>query len=185
MIKQAGSRKARKWPTTASPWAYRQWKNGAQRAMRMFSSRLPRKGTAFSKKTGACENENSGRLRWRRDWLITYGPWKNFSERSWPANNTQQDDHHNWGWKENGWYMHNPVRRNRNIGTAKQGYKRQNRFVIPESRHHSEPYCHQLGPHTQVVRRINQKDYCFLVEQTRAQCCLPAPLMILWRCCHG
>jgi len=67
--------------------------------------------------------------------------------------------------------MRNPIRRNRNIGTAKQGHKRQNRFVVPESRHNPEPFCHQLGEHTQVIRKVNQKDYCFLVEHARTDSC--------------
>lgn len=67
--------------------------------------------------------------------------------------------------------MRNPARRNRNIGTSKQGYKKQNKFVIPESRHDLEPYCHKFEKYSSVSRVINNKEYIFIVENTRTHCC--------------
>ncbi len=67
--------------------------------------------------------------------------------------------------------MRNPIRRNKNIGTSKQGYKRQNTFVIPESRHNYLPYYYKLEDYKKVSRIVNNKEYIFIVESTRSNCC--------------
>ena len=63
----------------------------------------------------------------------------------------------------------NPIRRNRNIGTPKQGYGRDNRLVIPERRY-GPTFLGDVGRHRVVVRKIGSKDLRFLVEETRDDC---------------
>jgi len=50
-----------------------------------------------------------------------------------------------------GW---NPVRRSRNIGTARQGHGENNRMVIPESWHRSQRFWENLGTCVEVRREI-------------------------------
>lgn len=63
--------------------------------------------------------------------------------------------------------MYNPTRRNRNIGTSKQGHGVDNKFVIPQSWHDSHLYYEKLGIYTLIKRFIKKKEYTFLVEHTR------------------
>lgn len=65
-----------------------------------------------------------------------------------------------------GW---NPTRRNRNIGTSKQGRGRNNRFVIPE-RGRFVQYWENLTSFTKVSRKVRRKDVTFLVEPARRDC---------------
>lgn len=67
-----------------------------------------------------------------------------------------------------GW---NPTRRNRNIGTAKQGHGQDNKLVIPDlwNRDQKE-YFERLGRYTKVIRNIHGTDFAFIVEQTRPDC---------------
>jgi hypothetical protein len=62
----------------------------------------------------------------------------------------------------------NPVRRNRNIGTAKQGHGRNNRLVIPTLCRSERLWAEHLRPHQVVQRRIRSRDVTFLIEETRS-----------------
>lgn len=60
-----------------------------------------------------------------------------------------------------------PTRRNRNIGTSKQGYGIDNKLVIPNSWHDSSVYYEKLDKYTVVKKLLKNKEYVFLVEHTR------------------
>lgn len=60
----------------------------------------------------------------------------------------------------------NPVRRNRNIGTPKQGHGQNNHLVIPSLYRIAE----QLGDHSSQVRNIQGKEVTFIVEATSGEC---------------
>jgi len=60
-----------------------------------------------------------------------------------------------------GW---NPVRRNRNMGTARRGHGENNQMVIPESWHRSQRFWENLGACVAVRRLIGAKIQVFLVE---------------------
>lgn len=65
-----------------------------------------------------------------------------------------------------GW---NPARRNRNIGTAKQGHGQNNRMVIPYLWNRpSSNYYEQLGSHIIVARRIHGQLFRFIIEKSRS-----------------
>lgn len=86
-----------------------------------------------------------------------------------------------------GW---NPVRRNRNIGTARQGYGSDNRMVIPEPRQsvppHWRPFWSVLARPVAVRRRIGGKDQLFLVEPPRSgwfyPCSIDDMVVVLAQC---
>ncbi|MDJ1497163.1 hypothetical protein QNI19_29765 [Cytophagaceae bacterium DM2B3-1] len=63
--------------------------------------------------------------------------------------------------------MRNPIRRNKNIGTAKQGFKRNNKMVIPFLRHSTKFFDENLTEYTKVRRCINGVNFLFVVEKTR------------------
>jgi len=64
--------------------------------------------------------------------------------------------------------MNNPIRRNRNIGTWKQGYKKQNRFDIPcYYIRESKIYWEKLSNYKKIERQINGWDFTFIVEKTK------------------
>lgn len=65
---------------------------------------------------------------------------------------------------------HNPTRRNRNIGTAKQGHGQDNRLSIPLPLHVSGPFWEQLGNYRMVRRHCGDRDLPIFVEETRADC---------------
>jgi hypothetical protein len=65
---------------------------------------------------------------------------------------------------------YNPVRRNRNIGTAKQGHGRTNALTIPLVCNAERIWWENLGPHTVVKRSAGSHEITFLVEQTREDC---------------
>ena len=67
--------------------------------------------------------------------------------------------------------MRNPIRRNKNIGTVKQGYRKQNRFVIPESWHSDLQYFEKMDKYNSVSKIVNEKEYHFVIENTRSNCC--------------
>lgn len=69
-----------------------------------------------------------------------------------------------------GW---NPVRRNRNIGTVRQGHGANNRFVIPESWHSPQRFWERLSGGVKVHQQIGEKDQLFLVEPPQAGWCYP------------
>ena len=64
-----------------------------------------------------------------------------------------------------GW---NSTRRNRNIGTAKQGYGQDNRMVIPRR---SSPFFYEdLTDYSEVVTKAHCWEFRFIVEHTRPNC---------------
>ena len=64
----------------------------------------------------------------------------------------------------------NPTRKNRNIGTAKQGHGQDNRYWIPRRWRDSTIQWGRGHPHNIVLRKVWGRDMPFLVEQTRADC---------------
>jgi hypothetical protein len=64
-----------------------------------------------------------------------------------------------------GW---NATRRNRNIGTAKQGHGQDNRLVIPSDWRDLRRYWERLSTFTVVTRPVYCRDLPFVVEPTRA-----------------
>jgi hypothetical protein len=66
-----------------------------------------------------------------------------------------------------GW---NPTRRNRNIGTAKQGHGQNNRLVIPSSWRDRNAFWGNLTRYVAVVRTVHGRDFAVLVEPTRKEC---------------
>ena len=63
---------------------------------------------------------------------------------------------------------YNPTRRNRNIGTSKQGYGQNNRLSIPSPAATSKLFHERLGHYTKHIIDINEKPYTFVVEATRS-----------------
>ncbi len=63
--------------------------------------------------------------------------------------------------------MKNPTRRNRNIGTAKQGFRRQNKLTIPFSWHEMAYFFEKLNNPIKLKRYIHQREFIFVVEETR------------------
>ncbi|HEY9829136.1 MAG TPA: hypothetical protein V6D26_01065 [Stenomitos sp.] len=64
-----------------------------------------------------------------------------------------------------GW---NPSRRNRNIGTSKQGHGKNNRLVIPERWSDSRIFWERLHNPIAVTRNIGTHSITFLIEPTHA-----------------
>lgn len=64
----------------------------------------------------------------------------------------------------------NPTRRNRNIGTAKQGHGRNNCLVIPDICLRGRIWAEQLNPHQQIQRVIGGRHVVFIVEETNSGC---------------
>jgi hypothetical protein len=67
--------------------------------------------------------------------------------------------------------MNNPTRRNRNIGTNKQGYKPQSKFQIPSSWHDSRAFYEKLGKTYKVIKEIGGQEVTFIVERTKKNSC--------------
>jgi hypothetical protein len=63
-----------------------------------------------------------------------------------------------------GW---NPTRRNRNLGTAKQGYGQDNRMVIPNNWLDSRTFWERVSHFAVVTRPVHGRDLPFVVEPTR------------------
>ena len=63
--------------------------------------------------------------------------------------------------------MFNPTRRNRNIGTAKQGHGQNNKYCIPQSSTTSKSFYELLGRYEKTEATINGHQFLFVVEQTR------------------
>jgi hypothetical protein len=61
----------------------------------------------------------------------------------------------------------NPTRRNRNIGTSKQGHGQNNKLTIPAICHAERSWWGQLGEHKQVYRSLAGRNLLFIVEATR------------------
>lgn len=64
--------------------------------------------------------------------------------------------------------MYNPTRRNRNIGTAKQGYGQNNKLSIPSPCLVSLSFFERLGAYEKVTRVINGHTFIFIIEATHA-----------------
>jgi len=62
--------------------------------------------------------------------------------------------------------MRNPSRRNRNIGTSKQGFGNNNRFDIPETSS-TKSFVEQIENYSKEYRTINGHQFTFIIEQTR------------------
>ncbi|MCH2228702.1 MAG: hypothetical protein MK105_00050 [Crocinitomicaceae bacterium] len=63
--------------------------------------------------------------------------------------------------------MINPTRRNRNIGTAKQGYGHDNKLVVPYPAVEMKSFYERLGEYKTVEKIINGHKFRFVVEKTR------------------
>jgi predicted SprT family Zn-dependent metalloprotease len=64
--------------------------------------------------------------------------------------------------------MYNATRRNRNIGTTKQGFKKRNRFDIPcYYLHEDKIYWEKLTDYKKIERQINGWKFTFIVEKTK------------------
>lgn len=63
--------------------------------------------------------------------------------------------------------MRNPTRRNRNIGTAKQGYGLKNKMTIPDHSYLDDyrMYYERLRKYTKEYRLIDGHEFCFVVEE--------------------
>src|SRR4051794_35354930 len=66
-----------------------------------------------------------------------------------------------------GW---NPVRRNRNIGTARQGHGQDNRMVIPNVWRDTGAFWGRLTRYCVVTRPVHGRLLPFVVETTRPDC---------------
>jgi hypothetical protein len=69
---------------------------------------------------------------------------------------------------------YNPTRRNRNIGTAKQGQGKNNKLKIPAICNYERIWWEQLARHKKVQRYIAGRNLLFIVEATRTDyfhCC--------------
>ena len=63
-----------------------------------------------------------------------------------------------------------PTRRNRNIGTVRQGHGQNNRLVIPESTRSRLTWKERLGAHRHCTVDVNGKSVDFFVEETSGGC---------------
>jgi len=66
--------------------------------------------------------------------------------------------------------MFNPTRRNRNIGTVKQGHGQNNKLTIPRPCAISKTFYERLDDYEKTEVKINGHDFQFVVEQTRPNC---------------
>jgi hypothetical protein len=64
----------------------------------------------------------------------------------------------------------NPTRRNRNIGTPKQGLGQDNRLVIPDPIVSSRTWKERLIRHQQIQRVVGGREIIFIVEETSGGC---------------
>ncbi len=63
--------------------------------------------------------------------------------------------------------MKNAIRRNRNIGTAKQGYGQNNKLVVPYPAVEMKSFYERLSEYKVVERIVNDHTFKFVVETTR------------------
>lgn len=63
--------------------------------------------------------------------------------------------------------MFNPTRRNRNIGTSKQGHGQNNKMTIPWPAIVEKDFYERLENFEKEIRKINGKTYTFIIEETR------------------
>jgi hypothetical protein len=64
----------------------------------------------------------------------------------------------------------NPIRRNRNIGTAKQGHGQANRLAIPQVASVFRGWSENLGKHRLVNKTLNDQDITFIIEENSGGC---------------
>ncbi|MVT39085.1 hypothetical protein GO495_00695 [Chitinophaga oryziterrae] len=64
--------------------------------------------------------------------------------------------------------MRNPIRRNRNIGTSKQGHGKNNRLTIPSPCLVSRSFFERLDDYKKVEKVINGHEFTFIIERTRS-----------------
>jgi len=64
----------------------------------------------------------------------------------------------------------NPIRRNRNIGTARQGHGQNNRLVIPEPAQAVRSWKERLGAHRHLMVEVGGKPVDFFIEETSGGC---------------
>jgi hypothetical protein len=64
----------------------------------------------------------------------------------------------------------NPAKRNRNIGTPKQGAGQSNKLVIPELAASDRTWKERLNPHLRILRNIGGRDILFIVEKNTGGC---------------
>lgn len=62
---------------------------------------------------------------------------------------------------------HNPTRRNRNIGTSKQGHGRNNRMIIPWPASSMKCFYERLGNYRKIVKQVGDNAFTFVVETPR------------------
>lgn len=60
-----------------------------------------------------------------------------------------------------------PTKRNKNIGTSKQGYGQNNELTIPYCVHFKKIYWERIKEYCFVKRTINSKEYKFIIEKTK------------------
>lgn len=63
--------------------------------------------------------------------------------------------------------MKNPTRRNRNIGTSKQGYGQNNKLTIPQPCGIMKSFYERLVDYKKIKKTINEHEFVFIIEQTR------------------
>jgi hypothetical protein len=63
--------------------------------------------------------------------------------------------------------MRNPIRRNRNIGTSKQGHGKNNKLTIPSPCLVSKSFVERLDHYEKVEKVINGHPFTFVIERTR------------------
>ena len=63
--------------------------------------------------------------------------------------------------------MKNPVRRNRNIGTSKQGHGQNNELVIPWVASTMKSFHERMSKYNKEYRTVNGNLFEFIVEETR------------------
>lgn len=63
--------------------------------------------------------------------------------------------------------LHNPTRRNRNIGTSKQGHGQNNKLTLSKPCATSKTFVEQLANYEKFERTINGHNFLFVIEQTR------------------
>ena len=64
-------------------------------------------------------------------------------------------------------YMKDATRRNRNIGTSKQGHGKNNELTIPKPALVLRTFYERLDKYKKIPKTINGHDFLFVVEQTR------------------
>jgi len=63
--------------------------------------------------------------------------------------------------------MHNPIRRNRNIGTENQGFSKSNKLKISTPYGTLKSFYERLENYTKEIRIINDHEFLFIIEETR------------------